>query len=145
MLWTLYSYHCAVHAWFDIFVFNTVNDILGKPKYKPSMLRLIYGTETAEYIRKKFNENGNEESNKYEYLLKTINDPKYPDTFHQICANHNIKNTRLFKNFIEGKAKKQKSIIEKKNEYLKVIKRGQKKYEKEMWEGYKLKSEFEYD
>ena len=76
--------------------------------------------------------------------MKTINDPKYHDVFQKICTKHNIKNPRLFKNFIEGKAKKQISINEKKNEYFKAIKRGQEKYEKEIWEGYKLKSEFDY-
>lgn len=145
LLYTLYKYHCAVNDWFDEYVYNTLNNTLGKPKHKPSILRIVFGTETAEFLRKHFNNNGREESNKYEYLKNTIEDSNYHYVFNDLCEKYNIKNTRLFKNFIYGKAKQRMSIKRKHNEYLKVIKHVQEKYEKEMWNGWKLKDEFEYD
>ena len=138
LLRTLYIYHCAVNAWFDEFVYNTVNDISGKEKYEPGPITRVFGRETLEAIKKRFNENGKEESNKYELLMNVINAPKSHDTFQQICSNNNIKNTRLFKNFIGCKAKRQMSVNKKKNEYLKAIKRAQRAYIKAMYEGYKL-------
>lgn len=145
ILYTFYKYHCAVNDWFDEYVFDTVNNILGKPKHNPSSLRLVYGSATAEFLRKHFNDNGKEEPNKYEYLKDTIENPTYHYTFNNLCEKYNIKNTRLFKNFIYGKAKQRMSINRKCNEYIKAIKRGQEKYEKEIWNSWKLKSEFEYD
>lgn len=70
LLYTLYNYHCAVNYWFDEYVFSTLHNIIGKPKYNPSTLRIIYGSETREFLMKHFNDNGKEEPNKYEYLKK---------------------------------------------------------------------------
>ena len=144
LLYTYYCYLTAVNYWFDEYVFNTINNIPEKPKYKPDILKQVFGSNTLDSIMKNFNENNKEELNKYEYLKKTIEDVKYRETFGELCVKYNIKNTRLFKNFINGKAKHSISIKQKNNEYLKAIKRIQKKYENEMWNSWKLKTEFEY-
>lgn len=140
LLKTLWTYHMAVNQWFDKYVFNTLHDIPGAEKYEPGLAILVLGKKgSIDYIKHHFNENGKNEQSKYEYLKNTIDNPKYHYVFSDLCKQYNIKNTRLFRNFINGKAKQSMSYKRKLNAYIKAIDHAQKTHEREMWNCWKLK------
>lgn len=131
------NYELAVKSFFDDFEHNTKNCILTEPHERPCRIAIILlGIDWQQYMND-FNKDNKDYWKRYSYLLKTANSREFRKSYLDLCEVYGIKNRGAFRKWLEEQDKKITESI--------INKAKKKNKNRDIWSGYKLKTEFDYN
>ena len=131
------NYELATKAFFDDFVHNTKNLILTEPHEEPHRMAIIFLGVDWKQAMQDFNKDNKDYWKRYYYLLKIADSYKFRKSYLELCEVYGIKDRCAFKKWL--KERDDAINTERTNKTIKRIKK------KDIWEGYKLNNEFDYE